>query len=114
LPAIAAGATSVGSGWDKRQRVCGYASYASRDPDAGGGGSWLERVERRGLIGLITKNQAEVLANRNASLAARLGPLPPPGAKEAFFHHLTVLVDLITSLRNEADLERRYRILADS
>lgn len=113
LPAVAAGATSVGSGWDQRQRVCAFGSYSARDPNAGGGG-WYERPTYRGLLGSLTKNEAAVLADRDADRSARLGPPPPPGPKEAFLHHAATLSSLVDRLLAVPDHRDRYTVLLDA
>lgn len=113
LPAVAAGASSLGSGWDQRQRVCAFGNYSARDPNASGGG-WYERPTYRGLLGSLKASEAEVLLSRDALRSTRLGPPPPPGPKEAFLHHLSVLNALVAPLVAEADHERRYRALASA
>jgi hypothetical protein len=110
LPAVAAGANSVGSGWDQRQRVCAFGNYSARDPNGAGGG-WYERPTFRGLLGSLKVNEAAVLASRDAALAGRLGPPPPPGPREAFLHHLSVLDALIAPIVGQPDYEQRYRAL---
>ncbi len=108
LPAVAAGASTVGSGWDQRQRVCSYGDYDARDPDTSGGG-WYARPTLAGLLGSLTSNEAFVLGARDAALVARLGGLPAPGPRETFDHHLAVLTNLIAALRAIADPEQKYR-----
>lgn len=112
LPAVAAGAFSVGSGWDQRQRVCAMAAFAERDePDPeGGGGGWFERPTLHGLVGLLKRPEAELLHRRNAALASRLGALPPPGPEEAFQGHLAALGTLIAAVVAPS-YEDRYRNL---
>lgn len=110
LPAIAAGATTVGSGWDQRQRVCSYGDYDARDPDASGGG-WYARPTLQGLLGSLTANEAIVLTSRDPVLVARLGGLPAPGPRETFDHHLTVLTNIIGLIEAAPDPQRRYRTL---
>ena len=112
LPAVAAGATTVGSGWDQRQRVCSYGDYDARDPDATGGG-WFARPSLRVLLGLVLPNEAIVLSTRDAALVARLGGLPAPGPKETFFHHLGVLSGVTADLQAFGEPEDRYRRLSD-
>jgi hypothetical protein len=103
LPAVAAGATTVGSGWDKRQRLCSFSDYAARGEPTSGG-AWLERSTLRRLLGSITKNEAAILANRDPARVITLGGLPPaPGPKEAFMHHLDQLASIITALRANGD-----------
>lgn len=92
LPALAVGATSLGTGWDPRQRVLAYPNFAARDPDAEGG-SWFQRVTFGGLFGLLTQGDAALAESQDASAVARLlpGGVLPPGPKEAFLHHVAVL-----------------------
>jgi hypothetical protein len=98
LPAVVAGAHTVGTGWDPRQRVCAYASYAERD--AGDGGQWFQQVTMQGLLSLLPRRDAELLATRDSNLANRLltGAVPP-GPSEKFFHHADVLSGLVGQLR---------------
>lgn len=108
LPAIAAGAASLGSGWDQRQRVCAMASFAARD-DSDGGGGWFERPTLHGLAGLVKRAEAELLQQRNATLLARLGVVPPPGPEEAFRAHLSALGTLLSVVTG--DYSTRYAAL---
>ena len=111
LPAVAAGAATVGSGWDQRQRVCSYGDYDARDPDASGGG-WYKRPTLQGLLGSLTPNEAIVLNSRDVALVRRLGGLPAPGPRETFDHHLTALTNVIGALQAVAEPQQRYRNLA--
>lgn len=111
LPAVAAGATTVGTGWDQRQRVCAYDHYGARDPDASGGG-WFQRPTLRGLLGLITPPEATVLNSRDPQLVAQLGGLPAPGPREAFDHHVATLGSLVDTIAAESDWEDKYSALA--
>ena len=111
LPAVVAGAATIGSGWDQRQRVCSYGDYDVRDPDATGGG-WYKRPTLEILLGSLLPNEAIVLSARDAGLVTRLGGLPAPGPRETFDHHLTVLTSVTASLQAVRDPEQRYRRLA--
>jgi hypothetical protein len=113
LPAIAAGATSVGTGSDSRQRVCSATSYEERDPTPGGGG-WFKRPTFQGLFGLLSRPEAERLANQDAALATRLlpGALHPDGPKEAFLHHAACLSRII-EVASAGDFRARYQALDD-
>jgi len=114
LPAIAAGAASVGSGWDRRQRVCSAADYALR-PDSPGQATWLARVTLRGLLGALSANEADVLHNQDPALAQVLGGLPAvPAARQRFDHHLEVLTAVTAELTAIADPAQRYRYLAQA
>jgi hypothetical protein len=94
LPAVAAGATSLGTGWDQRQRVCAFNNFAARDSSDGGGG-WYERPTFPGLMGSLKTAEAQVLDRVDAAKALRLGPVPAPGPNNAFLHHLTSLDALV-------------------
>ncbi len=114
LPAIAAGATTLGTGWDPRQRVSAYASYEARST-GGDGGQWFQQTTLEGLLSLLVRSEATLLYQQDQSLASRLLPgTVPPGAKEAFFHHADVLARVVSGLRsNDAqgayvDLHDRY------
>jgi hypothetical protein len=111
LPAIAAGATTLGTGWDPRQRVSAYASYAARDPDAEGG-QWFTQSTLEGLLSLLVRRDARILGDRQPVLAAALLPGPvPPAAKESWQHHAEVLRRLVTELN--APPEVAYARLRD-
>lgn len=99
LPAIAAGAESLGTGWDMRQRLCAYQDYEDREADAGGG-AWYQRPTFRGLLGGLSGNEYELLTSERAQLAARLAPgTIAPQPESAFRHHATVLSELIRALQ---------------
>lgn len=91
LPAVAAGASTIGTGWDKRQRVVSYTDYAAR-PESTGMASWYERPTVLGLLGTLEKAEGALLAQQDPTLASRLGGLPTvPGPKESFLHHVAQL-----------------------
>lgn len=101
LPPVAAGATTVGTGWDPRQRVSAYASYEERG--TGDGGQWFQQATLEGLLSLLTRGDANVLAQQDRALATRLLPgTVPPGAREAFLHHTEVLTRVITAIASHA------------
>jgi hypothetical protein len=111
LPAVAAGATSLGVGWDVRQRVCAYASYEVRGQSDGG--QWFQQRTFKGLLSLLSKADAEVLATRDATMTSRLLPGSlPPNATEGFRHHAAVMSAIVNDLtaRPPADA---YEILMD-
>ncbi len=111
LPAVAAGADSLGTGWDLRQRVCSFTSYEARDPSATFG-SWFQRPTYGGLLACITRAAAERLENQDRPLSERLhsGPLHPDGPKEAFTHHVEVLSNLVAQMASLAYADR-FRFL---
>lgn len=110
LPAVAVGAATVGTGWDKRQRVLSFVDYEPRVTGSTGGG-WYERATVRGLIGSLSTSEANVLQSRDSVLAARLGGLPAPGPKEAYIHHIGCLAALVNDIAGQPTFEDRYRRL---
>jgi hypothetical protein len=98
LPAVAAGATTLGTGWDPRQRVAAYSSYEVRTT-AGGGGSWFQQTTYGGLLSLLTRNEATLLDQQDNALSTRLLPgALLPGPREAFLHHTDVLARVVEEL----------------
>lgn len=111
LPGIAAGAQSVGTGWDKRQRVVAFSDYAARLP-AGGMASWYERPTLLGLLGTLENRDGALLGRQAPALASRLGGLPiAPGPKESFMHHVAQLNAASLRVMAVSDYESRYRVL---
>lgn len=108
LPAIAAGAESLGTGWDMRQRICAYQDFEERAGDKGGG-AWYQRPTLQGLLGGVSNSEYDVLVSEQPALAAVLAPgtiAPQPEA--AFRHHATVLgneIALLTPLHGRARVE---------
>ena len=111
LPAIAAGAATLGTGWDVRQKVSAYSSYAAPDPDAEGG-QWFSQATHQGLVSCLVRGDAQALATRDPVLSSRLLPgAVPPGPKEAWLHHAAVLNRLTDALALPYD--DAYRALRD-
>ncbi len=111
LPAVAAGATSVGSGWDKRQRVMAYADYAARTT-GNGIASWYERPTVAGLLGTLSKRDGQLLGQQDPALAARLGGLPAaPGPRASFLHHISAVSGAVLAVASGRSYEDRFRIL---
>lgn len=102
LPMVVAGATSVGSGWDPRQRVCAYANYVERETsgEGGGGGAWFQQTTFEGLLSLVGRGDAQLLASGSAALVEQLLPGQlPPGPQEVWDHHARVLKVLASALQ---------------
>ncbi len=114
LPAIAAGARTLGTGWDIRQRVCAYSDYAAR-ASSGDGGQWYQRPTLEVLLGDMKSNEYQVFRSQNLAYAEELtrGSVPT-GPENAFRHHagvLSLIIDELTSLSGEARvraLRNRY------
>lgn len=109
LPAIAAGATTAGTGWDKRQRVISYTDYARR-VESPGPASWYKRPSFRGLLGtLIRMGEGDLLQQQDSALAARIGGLPAvPNVEGVFLHHVLQLSDAAQIIKNANDFRSRY------
>ena len=103
LPAVASGATSVGTGWDKRQRTVAYTDYAPR-VETPGPASWYARPTVLGLLGTLEKSDGALLGAQDAALATRLGGLPSvPGPKPAFLHHVAQLNTAVQRIQAHGD-----------
>ncbi len=98
LPAVAAGATTLGTGWDPRQKVAAYSSYEVRT-GGGGGGAWFQQETYEGLLSLLARNEATLLDQQDNTLSTRLLPSALlPGPKEKFLHHTDVLARVVGEL----------------
>jgi hypothetical protein len=97
LPAIAAGATGIGTGWDFKQRLI---STGGLEPQDGEGGSWPMRVTLQRACAVIGNAQADELHSNAPDLARAVtqGPLPP-GVRPRADHHLEVLGNLASRVR---------------
>jgi hypothetical protein len=100
LPAVAAGAEAIGTGWDIRQRICAYQDFEERISE-GGGGAWYQRPTLSGLLGGLTTREYQVLVSEKAGLATTLSPgAIGPRAQQAFRHHAQVLTDISSELKS--------------
>ena len=115
LPAVAAGAEAIGTGWDMRQRICAYQDFEERLADPGGGG-WYQRPTLSGLLGGLTTREYQVLVSEDSAMAAALSPgTIGPKPQQAFRHHAQVLTDISDDLDALAGRDRvaalrdRYR-----
>lgn len=98
LPAVAAGAEAIGTGWDMRQRICAYQDFEEREGDQSGGG-WYQRPTLRGLMGGLSNGEHAVLSSENLVLASRLNPgTIGPKPEQAFQHHAAVLTEIVEDL----------------
>ena len=84
LPAIAAGATTLGTGWDLGQRVCGYSSYEART--TGDGGQWFQQATLEGLLSLMTRGEATLLRRKTRPwrTVCFQVPFPPDRRRHSF------------------------------
>lgn len=111
LTAVAAGAESVGSGWDVRQRVLAFPDYVQRPSHEKAGGSWYVRPTLAILLGNLTLNEYSVLHNQQPALASRLYTGTHfAGPQNAFKQHAQVLSSVIGSFSG-FDIRSRVEIL---
>ena len=98
LPAVAAGAEAIGTGWDLRQRICAYQDFEEREGDQTGGG-WYQRPTLLGLMGGLSNGEYSILESESAVLAGRLTPgTIGPKAEQAFAHHASLLTQIVEEL----------------
>ncbi len=113
LPAIAAGAEGVGSGFDVRQRVLSPASFRPAT-----GGSYSFRVAFPGLLSAFARADSRRFfeADPAAAAALALGMLPADekSAYQRHFAMLQTIMDDIQALPSEADRAYHLRNLYDA
>lgn len=98
LPAVAAGAEGICTGWDIRQRICAYQDFEEKAGDQSGGG-WYRRPTLSGLMGGLSNREYTTLSSESADLAARLTPgVIGPKPEQAFKHHAETLGAVISQL----------------
>jgi hypothetical protein len=109
LPAVAAGASGIGSGWFLRQRVLA--------PDAFRVSTTMRRAASRvtyqGLLAVLKRREAERLSVRDRAMSRRLvpGAVPPTGNPE-WEHHLEVLAQTAATIAGRSAGRARARELA--
>jgi hypothetical protein len=109
LPAIVAGATLIGSGWDLGQRVCSVAAFQL---SSGGGGGTPPRVTHGGLLGVLKRVEAEALLAVDPPRSKALVPGGLPiGLNGAWKHHLECLTTAVGLVANGPTRSARARIL---
>jgi len=112
LPAVAAGATGVGTGWHTRQRVCAPATFQQNDPDQiRRQAVWLTY---EGLVSRLHSQQSDLLVQRARALAERLyrGPVSNVG-RAARVHHLGALGELIDLVSSAGSRTASVTLLSD-
>lgn len=108
LPAVAAGAAHVGSGWDLGQRRFSAESTVVSTEMARSS----IRVTHQRLLAVLKAKEAEELAKANAQLSRQLVPgALPPDSNTAWKGHLKALVELASTLASVPDRARRVSTL---
>jgi hypothetical protein len=110
LPAIAAGASAIGTGWDLRQRVLAPPAFRVDTTTR----RTSSRITHSGLYGVLKRPEAELLrrANRAASLRLVPGVLPADG-NALWEHHLHVLASTTALLLCQTNERTRSMWLRD-
>lgn len=99
LPAIAAGASGLGTGWDLRQRVLTASAFAPVTETRRAS----FRISAHGLLGALRRANAETLMTADHRLARRLLPgTVPQDLVAAFQHHFGVLQSVQTDINGRA------------
>lgn len=107
LIGVAAGADTIGTGWDRAMRVFDpNAFHIASDDTIRIPASY---VTQGGLTAVLRRDTADAIERWNRDMAAviRGGPMPASDQVERV-HHLTVLRDLITAINTQVD--RRSRV----
>lgn len=104
LPAVAAGATGLGSGWDIRQRVLGGDAFQLATTFRRRG----SRVMHRGLLAVLKRREAEALRARDPSLSSKLIPGQLPiGQNAEWEQHVEALAGLTDQISSPQSGESR-------
>jgi len=108
LPAIAAGGSHLGSGWDLRHRVCADVMFRRSDEVRRSS----QRVTHRGLLASLKQVESESILQANPALSRRLvqGPLPPD-FNAHWRHHLEVLTNRMERVIGAGDRQSRVQQL---
>lgn len=114
LPLIAAGATHIGTGWDRKQRCVDPSSHQPLDTE---GGSWLGMVTLDRALVAVSEAQATELQARDPRLAAQT--LPPQGQVPAaggarVRRHIEVLARAVADLLGHPAGDERSLHLLDT
>ncbi len=111
LPAAAAGASRIGTGWDLKQRVLSAELFRT-SPDIR---RQSQRVSHVGLFASLKRREAERLSAGNAVLSDRLVPgTLPLDFNGHWRHHLSILASLARDSGSGATVGDRVAWLQDA
>jgi hypothetical protein len=111
LPAVAAGAERVGSGWNISGRQFSYDSFRERER---GGGASSYRPTYQGLLAALKRGEAESFQDGDPVNSAKLfrGRLPAASDKNGHWqHHLSSLNRVIEDVAGAGERDQRGRRL---
>ena len=106
LPSVAAGADTVGSGWDRAMRQFDPGAYRVRSDSPRIPASY---VTQAGLAAVLKRETADIIDRWDARLAevVRGGPMPPGDPMERI-HHLRSVRDVVIGINSQST--RRERV----
>lgn len=109
LLASAAGADTVGSGWDRSMKVFDASSYQLATPAPRRPASY---VTQRGLVAILRRSIADDIQRLDAARAQELrgGPMPSDDAHQRV-HHLRVIRDLVSDIYRMRGQEESVSVL---
>jgi hypothetical protein len=109
LPAIAAGASALGTGWDLRQRMLAPDAFRT-----GTQGRATQRITLLGLLAVLRRQEVERLERLDEPLLTELVPGPYPRDRGSqWTHHQRVMRGLADRLVGEGTPRRRTRLLGE-
>ncbi len=104
LPAMAAGASAIGSGWDLRQRILSAVAFQSGTTTR----RTSHRITHAGLYGVLKRPEAELLLRNDRALSARLVPGVLPGNGNPLWErHLAILASEAAAIQALPDRRAR-------
>lgn len=110
LPSIAAGATTLGTGWDKSMRSFDPLSFVRNDD--GSVRIPASYVTQANLLTVMRRDTAEAINTYNAELAGTIrGGKMPLSDQEERTHHLRTLHSIVDSIKLEATPQSRLQNL---
>jgi hypothetical protein len=112
LPAVAAGADTVGTGWHRAHRTFDPSSF--RLDSDGGIRRPAAYVTQGALHAVLRRDTADQIARWDADRAARIrgGTMPRTDGEERV-HHLAQLSSVVALLNAEESSQRRFEVLRD-
>ncbi|MBI3747446.1 MAG: hypothetical protein HY262_01150 [Chloroflexi bacterium] len=108
LPAVAAGATDLGTGWYLRQRLLAPDAFRTNT----GTRRNSSRITHQGLMAVMKRREAEALLRRDAAMSSRLVPGRLPPDNTLWRHHLERLRAIAVAVGSAGGLTDRVDYLS--
>lgn len=114
LPAVAAGADTVGSGWHRQQRTFDPKASAWHIDSDPGIRRQAEYVTQGQLHAVLRRDTADQIVRWDSTRADNIrGGVLPPSANLERYHHLRQLTSVVRAIDGETTSRRRYIALRD-